>query len=235
MRALGVALFSLAVLDVLLGTRRHPWRAVLAVTVATACAAAGGLAVGLSGRVVLLLAISVLVEAPLWILARNAEGRRAAALLGGLVTVLLLRFASSGGAVPAERALFERWATTLPGTLGHYPDRLAYGSGAVAFLVTAANTYVRLLLAAAPKHERPSKTPGGGRLIGSLERLLVFGLAVGGNVAAAALVVSAKGVLRFAEVRAADGDDVDAITEYVLVGSLTSIALALAFVPFAVA
>ena len=123
----------------------------------------------------------------------------------------------------------------MPGRLAAHPERTAYVGGVVAFLLTSANTIVRLLLNSTPREEQPHKPPGGGRIIGSLERVLVFGLAVAGEPTAATIVVSAKGVLRFAEVRAADGDDVDHITEYVLVGSLASIALALAFVPFAVA
>lgn len=70
-----------------------------------------------------------------------------------------------------------------------------------------------------------------------IERYLIFGLAVAGEPTAAALVVSAKSILRFPELsrKARDrGDedrvvaDVDVVTEYFLLGSLTSWLLALA-------
>ncbi|HWL37164.1 MAG TPA: hypothetical protein VNQ77_13350 [Frankiaceae bacterium] len=234
MNVLGVALFSIAVLDALLGTRRQARRMAAAAVAAAGCAMAGGLAVGMSWRATSVLVASVVVEALLWIAARNAVGRRAAYVLAGLLAALALRMATSAVWVTTGESAFDRWAASLPGTLGADAERVAFVGGAVAFLLTAANTLVRLLLAAAPSSEQPRNPPGGGRVIGSLERVLVFGLAVAGEPTAATLVVSAKGVLRFAEVRAASGD-VDQITEYVLVGSLASIALALAFVPFAVA
>ena len=91
----------------------------------------------------------------------------------------------------------------------------------------------------------------GGRYIGAIERLLIFGLAAAGEPTAAALVVSAKSILRFPELSraarredlrdaggmpAGDDDrpitaDVDVIPEYFLLGSLVSWALALALAP----
>jgi hypothetical protein len=231
---LGVALFSIAVLDVLFGTKRQARRVAVAVLGAAGCAVAGALTIGMTGRGTAVLTMSVLLEAPLWVAARGAKGRRAAYVLAALVGVVAVRMATSAVWLVSDSSGFDRWATSLPGMLGTDAERVAYVGGAVAFLVTAANTLVRLLLAASPKAEQPRNEPGGGRVIGSLERVLVFGLALAGEPTAATLVVSAEGVLRFAEVRAAT-DDVDQITEYVLVGSLASIALALMFVPFAVA
>lgn len=235
MTVLGVMLFSLAVLDLLVGMRPSWKRTATAVTAATACGVMGALAVGLSGRGAAIVGASILVEAPLWVVARKASGRWAVSVLGGLGIMLALRMATTDIWVVANRSLFERWAMSLPGDLAVRPDRTAYIGGVLAFLLTSANTCVRLLLASTPTKDRPSKPPGGGRIIGSLERVLVFGLTIAGEPTAATIVVSAKGVLRFAEVRAADGDDIDNITEYVLVGSLASITLALAFVPFALA
>lgn len=234
MNVLGVALFSIAVLDLVLGTGRERRRIAVAVPAAAGCAAAGAFAIGMSWGGAAVLTASVLLEAPLWIAARKAEQRRAAYVLTGLVGALAVRMATTAVWVVDGESPFERWATSLPGVLGADAERVAYVGGAMAFLFTAGNTLVRLLLAAPPKAEQPRNAPGGGRVIGSLERVLVFGLALAGEPTAATLVVSAKGVLRFAEVRAAS-DDVDQITEYVLVGSLASIALALVFVPFAVA
>ncbi|MEZ5165180.1 MAG: hypothetical protein R2695_01345 [Acidimicrobiales bacterium] len=64
-------------------------------------------------------------------------------------------------------------------------------------------------------------------MIGPLERLLILGLVVAGQPTTAALVVTAKSLLRYPELRDADGIDVHELTEYVLIGSLLSWMLAL--------
>lgn len=90
-----------------------------------------------------------------------------------------------------------------------------------------ANLLVRLLLerlgVPAPDHEKRLR---GGRFLGPMERLLIVGLAVGGSLDGAAVVVAAKALLRFPEVRASaslgkPGGATD-VTEYFLVGSLAS-------------
>lgn len=70
-----------------------------------------------------------------------------------------------------------------------------------------------------------------------IERWMIFALALAGEPTAAALIVSAKSLLRFPELsKTAEsthddaGVDIDAVTEYFLLGSLASWALALAFV-----
>ncbi len=63
--------------------------------------------------------------------------------------------------------------------------------------------------------------PGAGRLIGSVERLLAFTLILIGQFSAVGFILAAKSILRYRE-----GDS--ARTEYVLVGSLLSFAIALA-------
>lgn len=73
----------------------------------------------------------------------------------------------------------------------------------------------------------------GGRTIGPIERLLVLGLGLAGEPTAAALVISAKGLLRYPELvgmRSEPGSSartIDVVTEYLLIGSLTSWTLAL--------
>jgi len=75
----------------------------------------------------------------------------------------------------------------------------------------------------------------GGRLLGPMERVLIIGLGLAGQLTAAGLVIAAKGLIRFPELQAkrddrtsVDGVGIDAVTEYFLVGSFVSWLLALA-------
>lgn len=105
---------------------------------------------------------------------------------------------------------------------------------------------VLLLASDEPALERSQSKLRGGRFIGVLERWLIFGLALAGEPTAAALVISAKSIIRFPELsarsQAGDSnagespddassrrlDEADEITEYFLLGSLASWTLALA-------
>jgi hypothetical protein len=127
-------------------------------------------------------------------------------------------------------------------------DRFVLVVGVSVALTATANGVVRVVLrAAGTRIDRPESRLRGGRLIGILERLMIFGLALAGEPTAAALVVSAKSLLRFPEVsnvaqsapgssRPADtageaGQEplgIGSLTEYFLLGSLTSWVLALA-------
>jgi hypothetical protein len=63
---------------------------------------------------------------------------------------------------------------------------------------------------------------GRGRIIGILERSIVFVLIVGGNISAVGLILAAKAVARFKDLDKRD------FAEYVLIGTLLSISLAIA-------
>jgi hypothetical protein len=110
------------------------------------------------------------------------------------------------------------------------------GAGVLLFLQNSANIVVRLVLTGAGSRPEASEpTLKGGRLLGAMERTFIFALGVGGSLTAAAIIVAAKGLLRFPEISRTGSDGtrpgVDALTEYFLVGSLASWLLALAFVP----
>ncbi len=62
--------------------------------------------------------------------------------------------------------------------------------------------------------------PGGGEIIGLLERLLVFVLVLAGNLASVGFIVAFKSAARFPQFKDTD------FAEYFLIGSLTSIGLA---------
>mgnify|MGYP006906538022 FL=1 len=66
-----------------------------------------------------------------------------------------------------------------------------------------------------------------------MERLLIIGFGAAGHIEAAAVVVAAKGILRFPELQAAARREpraVDEVTEYFLVGTFASLLVALASV-----
>ena len=96
------------------------------------------------------------------------------------------------------------------------------------FMIATANAIVRVVLDVVIDGEPPTTRIRGGRVIGPLERLLIVGFVIAGQPTTAALVVTAKSLLRYPELRSHDDVDVHAVTEYVLIGSLMSWAVALA-------
>jgi len=95
-------------------------------------------------------------------------------------------------------------------------------------LIASANAVVRIVLEVVIDGDPPTTRIRGGRVIGPLERLLIVGLVIAGEPTTAALVVTAKSLLRYPELRSHDDVDIHAVTEYVLIGSLMSWTLALA-------
>lgn len=171
--------------------------------------------------------------------ASTLQARRTLALLGVPGFCLL---ALSGLASPIDGAL-GRWITWM-----QLPAVSALSPGAVLLLVAlalvntvTANRLVRLVLIAI--RAQPPRLPGeetsdapaserlrGGRLLGPMERLLVLGFGAAGYLEAAAVVVAAKGLLRFPELQAAARAEpraVDEVTEYFLVGTFTSLLIGL--------
>ena len=108
--------------------------------------------------------------------------------------------------------------------------------GVVLLQFVTGNQLVRLVLgsvgAVKPEGQpQPSDRLKGGRLLGPMERLLILGLGLAGQLAAATAVVAAKSIIRFPEINAQKarengniGIDFDLgdITEYFLVGSFAS-------------
>lgn len=105
----------------------------------------------------------------------------------------------------------------------------ALGVGCVLFLVDSANIIVRMVLASTDAGVMATEqTLKGGRVLGPIERIMIFALALSGEYAALTAVVAAKGILRFPEI---SRDVAGRKAEYVLVGSFVSWALALVLVP----
>lgn len=194
-----------------------------------------GISVGVAGLLLLgggwhtvWIAVLLVIVLVVWVVAARHDSSAGVALLA--VAVVLLVIASgwwSFGDPPAQD-----WYDDLPiRRLTDVPiDRAALGLGVVLFLCTAANVVVRRVLqATGPQVLAQGADLKGGRVLGPLERWFVLACALSGNLAAIAIVVAAKGILRFPEITRDNTDGLRA--EYVLVGSFVSWGLALLFVP----
>jgi hypothetical protein len=157
------------------------------------------------------------------------------AVLGVAMALLILL---SGWASDVD-GLVGRWTQwiDIPGAGSVTPDRLLMIVGAVLLQVVTGNQLVRLVLgsvgAVKPEGQpQPSDRLKGGRLLGPMERILIFGLGLAGQLAAATAVVAAKSIIRFPEINAQKAREngnigIDDVTEYFLVGSFASWIIAL--------
>ncbi|MGB3187018.1 MAG: hypothetical protein WBG36_08380 [Ornithinimicrobium sp.] len=175
-----------------------------------------------------------------WVLTSAGERHLPAALslsiaAAGLAVLLL----GSGGASMADGAL-SRWLgwTGLPATdVPAGPDTVLLVAGLLLVQVATANKVVRLVLtqigALGPSGlPQASDRLRGGRILGPMERLIILGLGLAGEVTAASLVIAAKGLIRWPELQQSDLAEPDAVgvddvTEYFLVGSMVSWTFAL--------
>lgn len=177
-------------------------------------------------------------------------------LAGALVTQLAL----AGWAPPAGGGL-ARWISwaNLPWT--PEPDRALLIAGLALVQLSTGNLIVRLVLVSTgamapvrsvdrtppaadrpPEQDQPSDTLKGDRLLGPLERLFILGLGLAGQVTAAGIVIAAKGLIRWPELRShahprsdrGQHSDIDTVTEYFLVGSFVSWLVALGALVLAV-
>ena len=107
------------------------------------------------------------------------------------------------------------WSAGLWAEVTRLPAAMALAAGLILTLAAGA-TAVGLLMA--PWAEAtPRGLLNGGRVIGNLERALIFLLVLGGQAAGIGFLIAAKSVLRFGTV----GAD-RAISEYVIIGTLAS-------------
>ncbi len=184
---------------------------------------------------------------------------RTVLLLAGWVPCFLLWLLGSAAALGPDSALARTAAFTglAGGTvfgvfasglvplldLAPYPfsslplDSLVVLVGVALAQVSTANIAVRLLLQAvgvpAAANEKRLK---GGRVLGPMERLFIVGLTLAGELTAAAIVVAAKGLLRFPELQSSRRGDSGAtcddgpsdVSEYFLIGSFASWLFAMA-------
>jgi hypothetical protein len=145
--------------------------------------------------------------------------------LGGAV-------AAAPGAGQADGLLGE-WLgrNPLPVLAGVDPDRFLLLTGLVLVQLSTGNVLVRLVLAVtgtmSPAQHGTTGDPEmrlkGGRLLGPMERLVILGLGLAGELTAAGIVIAAKGLLRFPELQSrSEQERIHQLTEYFLVGSFVS-------------
>jgi hypothetical protein len=148
----------------------------------------------------------------------------------GLGLTLLAILAGSAH-LPAPDGWLTEWYDSLEiqSLHGIAFERFALTVGCLVFLVESANIIVRMVLAGTDAGVMASEqTLKGGRVLGPIERILIFAMALSGQYAALTAIVAAKGILRFPEI---SRDVAGRKAEYVLVGSFVSWAIALTFVP----
>lgn len=145
---------------------------------------------------------------------------RATAFAAFVVPLVALTFVWE--TAPDLPPLPEQWADTVVGHVG--PTRTVVLAGVLLFELSTSNILVRLLLDATGISAASNETDlKGGRLLGPMERVFILVLAVAGELTAAAVVVAAKGLLRFPELqRSRRAQGPTAVSEYFLIGSFAS-------------
>ena len=204
----------------------------LAVAGAVAAVALGGL--GPSDGLLAVAALTALTA--IWLASSwwALHARGPAWLPLGTLAAGALVLVGASGSTPALGDRLLRWYDGLPvpAAAGMPFDRFAVIAGGLLFLQATANLVVRLVLDSAGSPAEDSEgTLKGGRILGPMERTFIFALGVAGELTAASIIVAAKGLLRFPELQRDKGSRVDALTEYFLVGSLTSWLLAVLLLP----
>lgn len=228
---LGVWLFAVGACDLLRAARdtTSPGRRLMLALFGCALLAIAGLAIDFDGGWWLGVGLLWAVALVGWIFASSLAlnptsshhaGWRGVAFVSFLVPLLVLTF--FWDTAPELVPLPQQWQSTIVGEIG--PTRLVLLAGVALFELSTSNILVRLLLDAtgvpAASNEGELK---GGRLLGPMERIFILVLAIAGELTAAAVVVAAKGLLRFPELqRSRKAEGPTAISEYFLIGSFAS-------------
>ena len=231
---LSLGLLAFAVADLIRWTPGGVSRARDSVSIAGSAISTAALAAlgGMSLPATLAVGVGAAVASGVWVgFYRAPFAGRPGGSLGWVLAVLLVLLAVSSSADPVGGSL-EEWYSNLPfGFVGSVRvDQFVLGLSGGLFLMATTNRLVRLVLdAASVSWQRGESVLKGGRVLGPLERLIIGAIVIAGDPAAAAIIVTAKGLLRFPEIRnEGKAHGPDAVTEYFLIGTFTSLALAAA-------
>jgi hypothetical protein len=246
--AVGIWLVSIGLADLVAGLSGEPKagpRTIGAIVTGFVAPLVLGLVAGATTSTLLLLTLLTGVTIAVWIGVRRDPSRMTALrALDALLFVLAAFVAVSlFGAEPVSsfghEPILARGLHVLPFPLvaGASLERAFFVAGVLTMLFATSNAIVRLVLTAmGTRFSNAEQRLRGGRVIGPLERVLIFGLGLAGQATAAALVIGAKGLLRYPELNGLRNEPgaagppartIDVVTEYLLIGSLTSWLLAL--------
>ena len=234
MSGLAVMLIAMGIADIARRVVDRVWvPVVVAPAVVVGCATLAGL--WHLGDVILL--VLAAVAAVVWVVLcgraeRTGERELTPLVVFGVAVALLILLSGWGSDVAGPAQHWPSWVG-----IGVDPDRLLMVLGVALLQLVTGNQLVRLVLgsvgAVSPAGvPQPSDRLKGGRLLGPMERLLILGLGLAGQLAAATAVVAAKSIIRFPEINAQKarengGIGIDEVTEYFLVGSFASWIVAL--------
>ena len=242
----GLLLLAVGSADLARQFLRRPYRLIVLIAIGVAILVLGILCAAWPAS---LLAVAVAV-AWLWLFPAEAPAR--AGFWPAIVLAIACgAFVAALGSRQDAGLLGSVWRLPTPfGPLSI--DHTVLTVGAICILLESGNVIVRAALASEIPLFAPAPAPAtaaapasavgeadgettvalptlkGGRLIGPLERVIVFSLTLSGVYALLAAVLAAKGIVRFPEISRDGGGD---RAEYFLIGSLVSwvIALAAAF------
>lgn len=219
------------------------WRTALAIAVALSSTWA---LAGLSGLDAKAVALTTIVALPsvAWLSIEWQPNESKPVWALALPAIALIGvFVASGSAAPIDGAIKD-WYENLPfpfatsGSDAVSLDQFILSIAVFFFLLATGNRIVLLVLAAAKDSEGKeggreedgeSELLKGGRFLGPMERLIVTASILSGNLAGAGFVIAAKGLLRFPEIsRSGAKTGIDELTEYFLVGTFTSVLIAVA-------
>lgn len=128
---------------------------------------------------------------------------------------------------PADLSRSVIYANLTPDQLSATLSTMALGCGLI--LAVLAGTYAVGLFVAPFVKEVGTALDGlkdGGKVIGQLERFLVFVFTITGNPAGIGFLIAAKSILRFADI---SNREQRKVAEYVIIGTLFSFCWAIAF------
>jgi hypothetical protein len=236
--ALAVMLIATGIADISRRLTGRVWvSAVVAPAVVVACAALGGLW-HLGDIVLLVIAAAASIG---WVVLfaraeKTGERELTPLVVFGVAVGLLVLLSGWSSDISGLVVRWVNWVQ-LPGLGNVSANRLLMVIAVVLLQLVTGNQLVRLVLGSVGS-VKPAGEPQasdrlkGGRLLGPMERLLILGLGLAGQLAAATAVVAAKSIIRFPEINASKVREnghigIDDVTEYFLVGSFVSWIVAL--------